>query len=67
MSNSKVKTLRLTWSSGHRHTWKKGSRFSSYSTVTGRHRHRISVKRRLALPVKPRGHSHRLLIITKKK
>ena len=42
----------------HRHTWNKSKRFTS---LNNRHRHRIDLKRRRALPNRKGGHTHRLL------
>ena len=60
---SPARTIRTTWNARHRHTFKKGERFTSYSSVTGRHRHKISIRMKLALPSKRGGHKHRLLIL----
>lgn len=42
----------------HAHTWKKTKRFTSSNAG---HKHKISLRRRLALPTGPDRHTHKLL------
>jgi hypothetical protein len=45
-------------SQGHTHTWSKRRIFTS---TNNRHKHRVVLKRRVALAAKPGGHEHILL------
>ncbi len=45
-------------SEGHSHTWKREDKFTSFDNG---HKHKINLKRRLALPSKKGGHTHNLL------
>lgn len=41
----------------HRHSWKKGTEFTSEN---GGHKHRLDIKNRLALPAGYKNHTHAL-------
>lgn len=57
----KVQSRLTRVNAGHLHKWRPGSKFTSFSSVTGRHRHRLSRAAGVALPVRIGGHAHRLL------
>lgn len=46
---------------GHRHKWIKGMKFTTISFVTGKHKHKINLRRMITMPSRKGGHSHKLL------
>jgi len=58
---SKVLFRNTTRVNDHKHRWMRGR---SYTTISGKivmHKHRVSVKKKIALPNFRGGHSHKLL------
>ncbi len=54
--------LKLTsFNAGHRHKWMKGRKFTTISLITGKHSHKINIRRMIAMSSKRVRHSHRLL------
>ena len=43
---------------GHRHTWRRRDKFTSFNSG---HKHKIDLRRKLALSTRMGGHTHRLL------
>ena len=52
-----VATFPTSFNSGHRHRWFKGDKFTLSSSG---HKHKIDMQRRLALPIRKKGHIHTL-------
>lgn len=48
---------KTTVDAGHRHYWEPGKK---YTTANSGHKHKINQSKKLALPVKPGQHNHKL-------
>ena len=50
--------MRTSINEGHSHTWKRKDKFTSFNSG---HKHKIDLRRKLALANRIGGHTHRLL------
>ncbi len=53
--------LPTTRNAGHRHKWMKGRKFTTINFITGRHKHKINLRRMIAMKSRRGGHIHKLL------
>lgn len=50
--------MKTSFDAGHSHEWFRNKEFTTFNDG---HKHRIDLRRKLALPNRPGGHKHRLL------
>ena len=49
---------KTSYDAGHLHYWEKSKK---YTTVNGGHKHKIDMKKKLAVAIRPGLHTHKLL------